>query len=119
MDNLISSFEKTNISTDIHFESICPIKELIRLTHEIELALISTVPNEELENLYQNVEKFNNYLKTRIDFNPETYTDNYILQNIIINCNKYFNLSYYGSIRNRLLQSFLLYSYMIIAIMPF
>jgi len=105
MDDLIQKFQNSNLE-----EFTDPLTELLSIKDEIEIALISVRSNEELLSLSQKVERFNVFIKTRINFDPDIYNDNLILYYICLRCNEYFNLSFHGSVRNRLLKSMNMYT---------
>ena len=80
MEDLILRVQSTNLETTTNFASN-PLQAILNIMAEVESSLMSTKSDEELLPVYQKVESFNIFIQERVNFNPEIYSDNYILQN--------------------------------------
>lgn len=90
-----------------------PQTELLDVRKLIEESLSSTKMDYELQYVYQRVENLNYFIKEKVNFSYEIYSDSILFQNIIVECDKYLKESFEGTLRNRLVKSLNLYTCMI------
>ena len=112
MEDLILQLEHLKVEREL----MTPLENLRKAKHISSRALIETKPDYKLDKIYLLLEDFNIHTKENVSFDPDIYSDNYILQIIVRHCSDNYEKTFHGSYRERILNCLLFYENMIMCI---
>ncbi len=117
MEDLILQFGTFGVSKP-EFINKEPHQQLLQAKELASKVLIERLSNKEVKLIYYELETFNLFVKERVSFNIEDYSDNHVLQKIIKQCDDYYNLAFMPSVnfRERILNCLLLYDNMLMCV---
>lgn len=102
MDDLISSFNRCNVRE--------PYQRLVEIKKLVEHALSNDLQFFELNEIIIKTEEFKNYLIGNVSLDENEY-ENHFIKYATRQCMKYYNLSFDGTIKQRLVHNLNMYIY--------